>query len=445
MNVHSCMVSAACQTSLWVLLKVHVLGWRVPWYLDCRHNTEWTSFRQALEALGGSYQDEVFWWSQALLERIEPSFLRVQNADHLYFLCNPNGSLEDDELVPLQSDEESIFRLSTGTAHWTMEEREHRSYALGDFCYFGYMAAIAYRTRNTDASIPGVLEGREHALRLLQNFLMSRANSVDFLESSGWMTHELVLQHIYPDGAGRQWSRHILDDPDRPFVDLGFNESEHMTRKGLQELRITAVGYHTTLVLELISLWDEFLYDQLRLHFTVHVLEPGLGEASEVRAASVCKDFDHGEFCGWDSRLLSLNAKHFTRVKLPLSGLPSPQIQDPEAFIKDFVEAFTSNGSPFQGRQDLQIEGADLFLCTEPAFLCNAFGKAFPDRPLLGYFANPLTAYVPAFAAETWLHDFGSLSREEIGRRLARRHTREVFQGSMTACGRRFAKVNDAK
>eukprot|EP00913_Durusdinium_trenchii_P009040 g8501.t1 len=96
-----------------------------------------------------------------------------------------------------------------------MEEREHRSYALGDFCYFGYMAAIAYRTRNTDASIPGVLEGREHALRLLQNFLMSRANSVDFLESSGWMTHELVLQHIYPDGAGRQWSRHILDDPDR--------------------------------------------------------------------------------------------------------------------------------------------------------------------------------------------------------------------------------------
>ena len=25
--------------------------------------------------------------------------------------------------------------------------------------------------------------------------------------------------------------------------------------------------------------------------------------------------------------------------------------------------------------------------------------------------------YVPAFAAETWLHDFGSLSREEIGRR----------------------------
>ena len=68
--------------------------------------------------------------------------------------------------------------------------------------------------RNTDSSIPGVLEGRKHGHDLalhsaslfghavamagndawtmagatprLQNFLMSRANSVDFLESSGW-------------------------------------------------------------------------------------------------------------------------------------------------------------------------------------------------------------------------------------------------------------------
>ena len=131
----------------------------------------------------------------ALLCRIEPSFIRVQNTDHLFFLCwnlrwwknskreslcemaagNPNGTLEDDEWVPvqdwqwqmrrrhpisvivlfdmnvshtwtyyriliymisldmllfstwqwalnssqlLQSDEDSIFRLSTGTGQW---------------------------------------------------------------------------------------------------------------------------------------------------------------------------------------------------------------------------------------------------------------------------------------------------------------------------------------
>lgn len=38
----------------------------------------------------------------------------------------------------------------------------------------------------------------------LQNFLMSRANTVDFLESSGWMKHENLLKHIYPGGPGRR-------------------------------------------------------------------------------------------------------------------------------------------------------------------------------------------------------------------------------------------------
>ncbi len=43
----------------------------------------------------------------------------------------------------------------------------------------------------------------------LQNFLMSRANTVDFLESSGWMKHENLLKHIYPGGPGRRdWTRH---------------------------------------------------------------------------------------------------------------------------------------------------------------------------------------------------------------------------------------------
>lgn len=91
--------------SLLLLLQVKApaaAGWRVPWYFDCRHNSEWTHFKTALEVLGDVYQEEVFWWSQALLERIEPSFLRVQNTDHLFFLCNPNGSLEDDEWVPVQ-------------------------------------------------------------------------------------------------------------------------------------------------------------------------------------------------------------------------------------------------------------------------------------------------------------------------------------------------------
>eukprot|EP00435_Cladocopium_sp_Y103_P042843 s797_g11.t4 len=597
-------------------VKVAPAAWRVPWYFDCRHNSEWTHFKTALEVLGDVYQEEVFWWSQALLERIEPSFLRVQNTDHLFFLCNPNGSLEYDEWVPVQSDEDSVFRLSTGTGQWTKEEQESRSYALGDFCYFGYMAAIAYRTRNTDSSIPGVLEGRKHAMTLLQNFLMSRANSVDFLESSGWMKHETLLKHIYPDaGPGRQWSRHLRDDPDRPLVELGLKAAE--TGPQPLALRVAAIGYHTTLVLELISLWEEFLSDQslqpsfrvsmvwsllvsipallclradvalavradidlegdlpdcsawqknlpgkwkakigfttqerkdylqgnpdpcseyglkccsglcllegckplncrkcnsqmkiskvpaplqkkicqdtqvchdtvnldkargcaftlgkcastkysceqcnlyhpvneqstlgqlskavaacedttfcyypgdkyryadgwLRLHFAVHVLEPGLGTAEQVRAASVCKDFQsYGDLCGWDARLLGLNVKHFTRVTLPLAALPSPQIKDPDAFVQDFVAAFRDDQLDAEGHRDLRIEGADLFLCTEPAFLCNAMGRAFPDRPLVGYFANPLTAYLPAFAAGTWLSDFLSLSRNQLMERSA--------------------------
>ncbi|CAJ1376915.1 unnamed protein product [Effrenium voratum] len=392
-----------------------VQGWRVPWYFDCRHSTEWTNFRNALEVLDGTYQEEVFWWAQALLERIEPSFLRVQNTDHLFFLCNPNGTIEDDDWVPVQSDEESIFRLSTGTSQWSNEEREQRSHALGDFCYFGYMAAIAYRTRNTDASIAGILEGRQHAMQLLQNFLMSRANSVDFLDSSGWlMTHELVLKHLYPpDGPPRRWAT-IADDPSRPVNSLQL-EATNKFSDGLQaQLHVAAIGYHTTLVLELISLWEEFLSDQLRLHFAVHVLEPGLGDARQVRAASVCKDFEaYGDLCGWDARLLSLNQKHIKRVKLPISGLPSPQIEDPSAFVEDFIGFFAGldSDSFTLGQTDPRIQGADLLLCTEPAFLCNALGRSFPHRPLLGYFANPLTAYVPAFAAESWLQDFVALTK----------------------------------
>eukprot|EP00438_Fugacium_kawagutii_P029250 Skav229585 [mRNA] locus=scaffold568:935109:938270:+ [translate_table: standard] len=251
------------------------LGWRVPWYFDCRHNSEWTHFKKALEVLGDVYQDEVFWWSQALLERIEPSFLRVQNTDHLYFLCDPNGTLKDDEWVPFQSDETSIFRLSTGTDQWTNEEQEERSYALG------------------------------------------------------------------------------------------------------------------------------------------------LGVAEQVRAASVCKDFQsYGDLCGWDARLLKLNAKHFTRVTLPMAGLPSPQIQEPEAFVQDFVAAFR-DGMDAAVPQDPRIDAADLLLCTEPAFLCNAMARAFPDRPLVGYFANPLMAYLPPFHAEAWLTDFLSLSANQLAHRSA--------------------------
>ncbi|CAE7430716.1 iksA [Symbiodinium natans] len=63
--------------------------------------------------------------------------------------------------------------------------------------------------------------------------------------------------------------------------------------------------------------------------------------------------------------------------------------------------------------------GANLFLCTEPAFFCNALGRAFPDRPLIGYFANPLTAYLPAQAAQAWLGDFLSLTRGELPGRTA--------------------------
>ena len=45
---------------------------------------------------------------------------------------------------------------------------------------------------------------------------------------------------------------------------------------------------------------------------------------------------------------------------------------------------------------DRSLDQSDVIICTEPTALCLPLALAFPDRPIVGYFGNPLAAYVPA-------------------------------------------------
>ncbi|CAE7411864.1 iksA [Symbiodinium pilosum] len=231
---------------------------------------------------------------------------------------------------------------------------------------------------------------------------MSRANSIDFLDSSGWpLSHESVLKHLYPPhGPGRQ-AAYVADDPMRPLADVGLEGYGY--GEVAQELSVTAIGYHTTLLLELVSLWKEFLSEQ-KFRFAIHVLEPGLGDAVQA---------------GWGKEGHAANLQ----ASFSVDRGWNPIEQDPAAFLEDFKLLFgghsKASADDVVDGTDLRIERADVFLCTEPAFLCNVLGKTFLDRPLIGYFANPLTAYLPAAAAQGWLADFLSLTRDDLPGRHA--------------------------
>lgn len=382
---------------------------KVPWYLDCQHSAEWTTFRKALSNAGPEFDDELFWFAQGLLERTEPIFLRVQNTKHMFYLCDPtysNWAISD------KPAEDSVFAAEGGTDQWSEEERERRSHMVRDFCYYGYMAAAAYRSRLIEPRVMGVMEGRAAALQLLETLVMSRSNCVDYLNDSGWpMRLRDVLGHLYPPRGPPIWRvppEVTLDDTEirqdwPPVQDTGQRRSSW---------RLAAVGYHTTLALELVFLWRNFLSDERSLEAAVHILEPGAGTAEEVRAQSLCRDFDGGKYCGWDQRLLRLNALHVGRGHLPRADLPSPQIQDLQPFLEDFAVSF-GGSAPSAGKQteiDGRLDSADLYLCTEPAVLCAAIGRAFPNVPLVGYFANPLASYVRSEQTVDWLAEFRDMA-----------------------------------
>jgi len=107
-----------------------------------------------------------------------------------------------------------------------------------------------------------------------------------------------------------------------------------------------------------------------------------------------------------------LNKRHVGRTKLPRAGLPSPMISDLPGFFEDFAAFFRGGGLPetLPGPIDERIDNADFMLCTEPAVLCGALAMAFPGRPIIGYFANPLMSYVPAAHSLLWLGMFRELT-----------------------------------
>eukprot|EP00928_Gymnodinium_smaydae_P031105 TRINITY_DN22944_c0_g6_i1.p1 TRINITY_DN22944_c0_g6~~TRINITY_DN22944_c0_g6_i1.p1 ORF type:complete len:707 (+),score=54.85 TRINITY_DN22944_c0_g6_i1:170-2290(+) len=420
---------------IFVGIVVSVLSWEVPWYLDCRHSREWSSYRDTLQRLGNeAFEMDMFWWSHTLLEKTEPIFFKVQDSKHLHFLCDPNETLNGKVAPAISEDEDSVFAAKGGTDQWSAEERERRSFYVKDFCYYGYITAAAYRTRLEESEIPGVLEGRRHALTLLRVLLMSRSNAIDFLDSSNWPIRlEDVLKRLYPPygpaAPSELLQQESLDDTEisysfRNVVRVApkwAHSDGRENHRGTRILRIVALGYHTSLALELVSFWTEFLNDVIDFEVAAHILEPAVGTAAEVRKSSLCRDFRRGEFCAWDARLLYINKDHFDRSRLPISRLPSPVIADPEAFIREFAEIFhdqkTHFGKSPSSSIDTRIENADLHLCTEPAILCGAVAKAFPDMPIIGYFANPLMSYVPAGFAQSWLAQFRMLGngRDEFG------------------------------
>lgn len=416
-------------------------AWKVPWYLDCSHSSEWTAFRERLETVPPEQFDiELFWWAHTLLEKTEPIFLRVQNSKHFYHLCDPVAS---EELMPTHVEgEESVFSADGGTDQWTNEERDRRSMLVRDFCYYGYIAALGYRTRLVDASVPGVLEGRETAMSILWALLMSRSNSMDLLDSAGWpLSHTAVAHHLHAPGGLRVPAvpaEITLDELDRlPAEHVASMWIPHvqgpLRRQSGRRCIVAAVGYHTSLVLELTSLWSEFLGDRFPLEVAAHILEPGTGDAAEIRKQSLCRDFHDGAFCAWDSRVLMLNSRHVHRSHLHLSQVPNPEISDPALFVEDFSRLFgrdrqdRGTGHP---KHDSRLDMADLYLCTEPAFMCGVFGSVFPDKPLIGYLANPLTSYIPLWYASIWLQDFARLAGHSVVDRSPVRSAQFVVMAS---------------
>lgn len=134
---------------------------------------------------------------------------------------------------------------------------------------------------------------------------------------------------------------------------------------------------------------------------------------------SLCKYFD---VCATDTRLLYLNRKYLRRVRLPKTDISNPQFTNIPDWIAEFVELFRHKDpeDPGPGQSGpgaikssssefLSLDRADVFFCTEPAVLCLPMALAFPSKLLLGYFGNPLAAYVPADHVQAWLAHFRDL------------------------------------
>ena len=147
------------------------------------------------------------------------------------------------------------------------------------FCLFGYINAAAYRARISDDRVPGINEGRAYALHLLATLLMGFANEFDFLESSNWpMTYEDMLQHIYnpepflreipPAQDFRSW---LPRDPAAPYDRTARGSTKPLARPVFG----VSVGYHTTLALEPLFFWYDYLTD-MRLEVDVQVWRPSL-------------------------------------------------------------------------------------------------------------------------------------------------------------------------
>eukprot|EP00927_Polykrikos_kofoidii_P080586 TRINITY_DN77491_c0_g1_i1.p1 TRINITY_DN77491_c0_g1~~TRINITY_DN77491_c0_g1_i1.p1 ORF type:complete len:770 (-),score=101.44 TRINITY_DN77491_c0_g1_i1:4-2313(-) len=430
-------------------------AWKLPWYLDCRHSREWSEFRYALATSGTGFQEGIFWFAHEILEKTEPIFLRIQNTKHVYGLCDDSsGNLSEHAVPTRQQDQESVFNQEGGTADWTDADRERRSNFFEDFCYFGYVAAATYRANSIDTKVRGVEEGRTHVLTLLRTLMMSKSNTIDFWDSSGWSDDfDELLRLAWPladpaiSGAtvgevvGDRTAR--IDDTWRPWDMLrdgleatlwsvplrsstahsaviaplvksvpraeAFADHVHDASWRRVTLRIAALGFHTSLVLELVAVWTELLADAIELKLAAHVLEPSASTVAEVRRKSLCREFMDGDLCAWDARLLALNDRHVRRAVLPLAGLPSPMIDDVPGFLEDFVSAFQTVSGEVSDTFDTRIDHAELFLCTEPVLLCGAIARAFPGRPIIGYFANPLMSYVPAEHGQVWLTLFREL------------------------------------
>merc|ERR1712232_1540604 len=82
---------------------------------------------------------------------------------------------------------------------------------------------------NASDEIPGVNEGRTHALTLVRTLLMSKANSIDFLDTSGWFSSfDQLLSHVYPQEEFPKDPREISDQFKMDHTDFPWLETRNL-------------------------------------------------------------------------------------------------------------------------------------------------------------------------------------------------------------------------
>ncbi|CAD7944549.1 unnamed protein product [Amoebophrya sp. A120] len=164
--------------------------------------------------------------------------------------------------------------------------------------------------------------------------------------------------------------------------------------------------------------------------------------------------------CATDARLLYLNKKFLRRAFLPKTKLANPQFPDFQEWLNEWIQLFAEylvnvdeqggggssginedavdaqrrilqdrlqrlalpagkekeprdyddQGSPSSTAVlDTNIDNAEILVCTEPAVLCLPLAMGQPKKIVIGYFGNPLAAYVPERYLDTWFRYFGSL------------------------------------